>query len=238
MPSISELKIKLFADTADLASIEKWGRHAAIQGITTNPTLMRKAGVPNYEQFCRAALALVPHLPVSLEVFSDDVDEMEAQARIIASWGSNTYVKIPVTNTQSESTLPIIHSLSHAGIRLNITGVMTHKQVEGICSALSKETPSIVSVFAGRIADTGVDPIPVMKACVETLRPLPNSELLWASPRELLNLFQADEIGVHIITATTDILNKIHLIGKNLTAYSLETVKMFFDDATAAGYSL
>jgi transaldolase len=238
MPSLDELCIRLYVDAADLKSITVWCRHPLIRGLTTNPTLMRKAGILNYEEFSRQVLHLVPHLPVSIEVFADDLEGMETQARKIASWGGNAYVKIPVTNTKGESTSTLIEKLSAAGIAVNVTAVMTPEQVETIAKVLSPDVPAVVSVFAGRVADTGIDPVPIMKACLNILRPLPLTQLLWASPRELLNIFQADEIGVHIITATPDILAKLPIIGNDLTNYSLETVKMFYEDASKAGYTL
>jgi transaldolase len=238
MPSIDQLRIKLFVDAADLNSIVEWCKNPFIKGLTTNPTLMRKAGVSDYQEFSRRVLGLVPHLPVSIEVFADDLAGMESQARKIASWGANAYVKIPVTNTLGESTCPIIHRLSDSGIPLNITAVMTSEQVEVVRDALHRATPAVVSVFGGRIADTGIDPVPIMKSSLQILRDLPLAELLWASPRELLNVFQADEIGTHIITVTPDLLKKCSIVGRDLTAYSLETVKMFHDDAAAAGFSL
>ena len=238
MRSIEQLRIKLFVDAADLDSILEWCPNPLIKGLTTNPTLMRKAGVSDYEEFSRKVLNLFPNLPISIEVFADDLEGMESQARKIASWGANAYVKIPITNTQGESTCPIIRRLSQSGIPLNITAVMTSEQVETVRDVLHRMTPAVVSVFGGRIADTGVDPIPIMKSSLQILRNLPLAELLWASPRELLNVFQADEIGTHIITVTPDLLKKCSIVGRDLTAYSLETVKMFHSDAVAAGFSL
>ena len=238
MSSIDQLRIKLFVDAADLGSIVAWCQNPLIRGLTTNPTLMRRAGVNHYEEFSRKVLALVPHLPVSIEVFADDMDGMEAQARKIASWGSNVYVKVPITNTQGESTCCVIRRLSESRIPVNVTALMTCEQVAVVQKVLDPGVPAIVSVFAGRIADTGVDPLPIMKSSLQVLRGLPLAELLWASPRELLNVFQADEIGTHIITATPDILNKLSIVGKSLGDYSLDTVKMFHHDALSAGYSL
>jgi transaldolase len=238
MSSIDQLKIKLYVDAADFSSILVWCRNPLIKGLTTNPTLMRKAGVQDYEEFSRKVLALVPQLPVSIEVFADDMDGMESQARKIASWGSNVFVKIPITNTLGESTSPVIRKLAESQIRVNVTAIMTCQQVREIAQILDPGVPAIVSVFAGRIADTGTDPIPIMKASLDMLRDLQRAELLWASPRELLNVFQADEIGTHIITATPDILAKLSVVGRDLSAYSLETVKMFHDDALNAGYLL
>jgi transaldolase len=238
MRSIDQLRIKLFVDAADLDSILEWSQSPLIKGLTTNPTLMRKAGVTDYQEFSQKILGLFPHLPVSIEVFADDLEGMESQARKIASWGTNVYVKIPITNTLGESTCPIIHRLSQSGIPLNITAVMTSEQVEAVRDVLHRTTPAVVSVFGGRIADTGVDPVPIMKSSLHLLRDLPLAELLWASPRELLNVFQADEIGTHIITVTPDLLKKCSIVGRDLTAYSLETVKMFHSDAVVAGFSL
>jgi len=232
------LSIKLFADGADLTSMLKLYANPKIKGFTTNPTLMRKAGIEDYEAFARDVLTAIPDRPVSFEVFSDDLDEMAAQAHTIASWGDNVNVKIPVTNTKGTFTGPIIEKLSGDGIVLNVTAVFTLEQVQAIADVLDPQTPSIVSVFAGRIADTGVDPMPIMRASVEILRSHPKSELLWASPRELLNIFQADEAGCHIITATSDILGKLKFVDKDLDEFSLETVKMFYDDAQAAAYSI
>jgi transaldolase len=209
-----------------------------VQGFTTNPSLMRKAGISNYEAFARAVVQAIPDRPISFEVFADDEAGMELQARRIAAWGKNIYVKIPVTNTQGFSTAPLVRRLSRDGIMLNVTALLTLQQVERVAEALDSRTPSIVSIFAGRIADTGVDPIPVMRRAVETLKPLPKAELLWASSRELLNVFHAEESGTHIITATPDILSKISMIGRDLTAYSLETVRMLYNDAMAAGFTL
>jgi transaldolase len=238
MRSIGQLKIKLFVDAADLRSIVEWCQNPLIKGLTTNPTLMRKAGVSDYEEFSRKILNLFPNLPISIEVFADDLEGMESQAQKIASWGANAFVKIPITNTKKESTFPIIRRLSDSGVPLNITAVMTSEQVAIVKQALHRATPTVVSVFAGRIADTGVDPVPIMQSSLQILQDLPNAELLWASPREILNLFQADEIGTHIITVTPDLLTKCSIVGRDLETYSLETVKMFHDDAVAARYSL
>jgi len=238
MPSIDELKIKLYSDGADLDGILAMYKIPYIKGFTTNPTLMRKAGITDYEAFGRKLLAAVPDRPISLEVFADDLVNMEIQGRKIASWGPNVNVKIPVTNTKGEFTGPLLKTLSSEGVVLNITALMTVKQVEEVAESLHPDTPAIISVFAGRVADTGIDPVPLMKDCLVALKGRPKAELLWASPRELLNVFQADEIGVPIITATPDILGKLKLVGKDLTEYSLDTVKMFFTDATAAGFSI
>ena len=238
MPTVEQLKIKLFCDGADFDSILSMYKVPYIKGFTTNPTLMRKAGITDYEAFGRKVLAAVPDRPVSLEVFADDLENMEIQAGKIATWGSNVNIKIPVTNTKGEFTGPLLKTLSKKGVVLNITALMTAKQVAEVAECLDPNTPSIISVFAGRVADTGVDPVPVMKDCLAALKDHPKAELLWASPRELLNVFQADEVGCHIITATPDVLGKLKLVGKDLTEYSLDTVKMFFTDATAAGFSI
>jgi transaldolase len=233
-----ELQIKLFCDAADIESLLTMYSKPYVRGFTTNPTLMRRAGVRDFEAFAHAVLAAIPDLPVSFEVFADDEAGMEQQAQRIASWGENVYVKIPVTNTQGVSTVPLIRRLSHRGIALNVTALMTLEQVGKVALALDPATPAIVSVFAGRIADTGVDPVPLMRRAVELLAPRPKAELLWASSRELLNIFHAEESGTHIITATPDILGKLSLLGKDLTAFSLETVRMLYNDAQAAGYAL
>jgi transaldolase len=229
---------KIFGDGADLPGMLELYRNPQISGFTTNPTLMRKAGVTDYEQFAREVLTAIPDRPISFEVFADEAAEMERQARRIAAWGANVYVKIPVTNTKRESCVPLIRTLAESGIRLNVTAIMTLRQVEDISRALGSEVPSYVSVFAGRIADTGRDPVPMMAEAVRMISPSPNQELIWASPRELLNLFQADAIGCHVITVTSDILKKLSLVAKDLDEYSLETVKMFYDDAKAARFQL
>jgi transaldolase len=238
MNTIASLKIKIFADGADLDGIRKLAENPLIKGFTTNPTLMRKAGVSDYETFSRAVLAAVPDRPVSLEVFADEFGEMIDQGRTIASWGRNANVKIPVSDTKGRFTGPVIESLVKSGVALNITAILTVDQVKRVAACLNPEVPAIVSVFAGRVADTGVDPVPLMVECHKALKNHPKAELLWASPRELLNIFQADKIGCHIITVTNDLLAKLALVGKNLDEYSLETVKMFNRDATAAGYSI
>jgi transaldolase len=226
-----ELKVKLFADGADKATMLEMYRNPRIQGFTTNPTLMRKAGITDYEAFARDILQHITNRPISLEVFADDFAEMERQACKIMTWGKNVYVKIPVTNTKAQPSTELIHKLSHAGVKLNVTALLTLNQVRDVAAALAGGAPSCVSVFAGRIADTGRDPIPVMAASVAMVSEHPGMELIWASPRELLNVFQADAIGCHIITATSDILKKLDLFGKDLSEYSLDTVKMFYDDA-------
>jgi transaldolase len=238
MRSVQDLRINLYADGADIGSILRLYQNPMIKGFTTNPTLMRKAGISDYEDFARSLLEKVPDRPISLEVFADDMKTMAVQARKISAWGENVNVKIPVTNTKGETTTPLIRELASEGIALNITAILTERQVERVAEALCPEIPAIVSVFAGRIADTGVDPIPIMKNSLAALRTLPKAQLLWASPREVLNVFQADECGTHIITATPDILQKLSLFGRDLTDFSLDTVKMFYNDAAAAGFSI
>jgi transaldolase len=238
MAGTDSLRIKIFADGADLDGIAKLYRNPLIKGFTTNPTLMNKAGVKDYETFARDVLKVVPDRPVSFEVFADDFGEMEAQARVIASWGKNVNVKIPITNTQGVSAGPLVKRLSAAGVVLNVTAIMTPAQVKTVADALDPKTPAIVSVFAGRVADTGRDPVPLMTECRDILKSRPKAELLWASPRELLNIFHADGIGCHIITVTHDVLAKLSLVGKDLDGYSLDTVKMFYKDATAAGFTI
>ena len=238
MKAISELDIKLFADGADKAQIERARANPLIRGFTTNPTLMRAAGVTDYERFAREILALVPDRPVSLEVFADEFGEMERQACKIAEWAANVYVKIPVTNTRRESSIDLIHRLAHSGIKVNVTAVLTLEQVRCVADALGGGAAALISVFAGRIADTGRDPVPLMAAAVELLRPISNVELIWASPREVLNIWQADAIGCHIITLTSGLLSKLELAGKDLSDYSLDTVRMFYNDALASRYRL
>lgn len=238
MKKLQDLKIKIFADGADIAGIRSLYANPLIKGFTTNPTLMRKAGISDYEAFGREVLSLVPDRPVSLEVFADDFNEMIAQGRTIARWGKNVNVKIPVSDTKGNFTGPVIKELAASGVVLNITAIMTVEQVKKVAECLSPDVPAIVSVFAGRLADTGVDPVPHMKLCHAALKPLHKAELLWASPRELLNVFHAEEVGCHIITVTNDVLAKLSLVGKNLDEYSLETVKMFYRDALAAGFSI
>jgi transaldolase len=238
MSGPNTLAIKIYADGADLEGMLAMYADPRIAGFTTNPTLMRKAGVADYETFARTVLDHIPDRPISFEVFADELDEMERQARQIATWGSNVNVKVPITNTLGEATLPVIRRLSADGICVNVTAVMTVAQVRAVAGCLDADCPAIVSVFAGRVADTGRDPVPHMQACLEELSGRPKAALLWASPRELLNLFQADRIGCHIITMTNDLLVKMAMIGKDLDAYSLETVKMFRTDAEAAGFVL
>ncbi len=238
MKTLQDLKVKLFADGADKAGMLEMYRKPFVKGFTTNPTLMRKAGITDYRNFAHEILAAIPDRPISFEVFSDEFDEMERQAREIATWGANVYVKIPITNTRREPAYKLVRSLSHDGVKVNVTAMMTLDQVRAIADALRGGAPSNVSVFAGRIADTGRDPMPIMAESVRMLADVPGAELIWASPRELLNVFQADEIGCHIITATNDILKKLDLIGRDLADYSLDTVKMFFNDAAQAGFAL
>jgi transaldolase len=233
-----DLNVKVYADGADRAAMLEMYANPLISGFTTNPTLMRKSGIGDYSAFAREILGLIPDRPISFEVFADDFWEMEQQAHEIASWGSNVYVKIPVTNTRGESSDDLLRRLAREGIKVNVTALMTLSQVLRVSECLAGGPPCNVSVFAGRIADTGRDPVPIMSAAVELLRPYPNLELIWASPRELLNVFQADLIGCHIITVTTDVLRKLVLVGKDLQEYSLETVKMFYEDAQKAGYRL
>lgn len=237
-PRVESLKIKIFADGADLAGIRSSAANPLIKGFTTNPTLMRAAGVNDYKAFALDVLKIVRDRPVSFEVFADDFPTMEDQALEIASWGDNVYVKVPVSNTKGDFSGPLIATLSRAGVRLNVTAVMTLDQVARITSALAADTPAIVSVFAGRIADTGRDPVSHMAEALKMLECRPKAELLWASPRELLNIFQADEIGCHIITVTNDVIKKLALVGKDLDGYSRETVSMFYRDAVSAGYSI
>ena len=238
VPSVERLKIKIFADGADLKSMREAAASPLIKGFTTNPTLMRQAGVSDYRAFALEVLKAIPDRPVSFEVFADDLPTMADQAHVIASWGRNIYVKIPVSNTKGEFTGPLIAALSRAGIKLNVTAVLTVEQVSRIGAALADGVPAIVSVFAGRIADTGRDPIPAMKEALRALHGRPDAELLWASPREVLNIFQADDMGCDIITVTNEHLKKLALIGKDLGDYSRETVVMFYRDAQAAGYSI
>jgi len=238
MKTVSELKVKIFADGADKKGILEMLQQTYIKGFTTNPTLMRKAGISNYEAFAKDILKFVSHHPISFEVFSDDFSEMYDQAMQIAQWGKNVYVKIPVTNTAGKSAAKLISSLAKAGVKQNVTALMTLDQVREVTEALAGGPAACISVFAGRIADTGCDPLPIMKESLKIMQPHSQLELIWASPRELLNIFQADEIGCHIITVTNDILKKLSLVGKNLNEYSLETVEMFYRDALSAGYQL
>ena len=239
MATLSSMKIKIFADGADLQSMKALYANPVVKGFTTNPTLMKVAGVTDYADFARKVLAAIPDRPVSFEVFADEFNEMEQQALEIASWGRNVNIKIPVTNTKGVFTGPLIERLAKRGVVLNVTAVFTLDQVRRITDALSPDVPAIVSIFAGRIADSGIDPVPLMAEAVRIVKSSrPKAEVLWASPRELLNVIQADEVGCGIITATGDIIKKLTLIGKDQDAYSLETVKMFYNDATAAGFRI
>lgn len=238
MITINDLRVKIFADGADAKSILEHAAKPYVSGFTTNPTLMRKAGIADYERFSKEILAKVPDRPISFEVFSDDFNEMFEQASKISGWGSNVYVKIPITNTKGESTIPLLRRLAPKGIKLNVTAIFTIRQIEETVAALADAAPSYISVFAGRIADAGVDPLPTMRAAIEIMKPYEHQELIWASPREVLNVVQAHEIGCHIITVTNDILAKLPGIGKPLEQFSLETVQMFRNDAVAAGFSI
>lgn len=233
-----KLKISIYADGADVREMRIARESGVINGFTTNPTLMRKSGVTDYESFAREALQVTGDLPISFEVFADDFDEMERQARLINTWGDSVFVKIPITNTRQESSIPLIARLSHAGVKLNVTAILTLDQVRATVHALDANTPAIVSVFAGRIADTGRDPVPLMREAASIVATKPKAQLLWASPRELLNVLQAEECGCHVITVTNDIVKKLAMLGKPLEELSLETVKMFYNDASAAGFRL
>jgi transaldolase len=235
---IEDLSVKIFADGADRAGMLEMYEKPFIKGLTTNPTLMRKAGITDYEKFARDILSLIKDKPISLEVFSDDFAEMERQALKISAWADNVYVKIPVTNTKREVAYPLIRNLADRGVKLNVTAIMTLQQVDSVLGSLSQSVPSYVSVFAGRIADTGVDPVPLIAKCVEMTKSNLLAEVIWASPRELLNVFQASAVGCHVITVTNDLLKKIALIGYDLDEYSLDTVKMCYEDARQAGYRL
>jgi len=238
MKKVEDLKVKIFADGADKAGMLEMYAKPFVKGLTTNPTLMKKAGITDYRAFCKDILTSIKDKPLSFEVFSDDFSEMERQAMEIASWGDNVYVKIPVTNTKQETCYALVKKLAEQKVKLNVTALMTLEQVRDVVASLNPNTPSYVSVFAGRVADTGVDPVPVMAKAVEMLKVAPAAELIWASPRELLNIFQADEIGCQVITVTNDILKKLSLVGYDLDEYSLDTVKMFYADAVAAGFRL
>ena len=238
MTTLDTLLVKIFADGADKAGMLEMYAKPFIKGLTTNPTLMRKAGITDYRGFAREVLAEVTQKPISFEVFSDDFDDMERQALEIASWGDNVYVKIPVTNTRQQFAGPLVNRLARRGVKVNVTALMTLTQVGEVVAALDPGVPSYVSVFAGRIADTGRDPVPLMAAAVELLKVNPLAELIWASPRELLNIFHADQVGCHVITVTNDILKKLSLLDYDLAAYSLDTVVMFHDDAKRADYRL
>jgi transaldolase len=238
LTTLGDLRVKVFADGADLAGMIEMRANPLIRGFTTNPTLMRKSGVSDYRAFARAVLAAIPDRPINFEVLSDDFELMYRQAAELAGWASNVFVKIPITDTHGRSSGELLRRLAAEGIRLNVTAILTNEQVAMAAEAVSASPAAVISVFAGRIADTGRDPVPLMTQALEILRPYPNIELLWASPRELLNIFQADEIGCHIITATTDILKKLDLVGKDLSEFSLETVQMFVRDAELAGLEL
>lgn len=238
MKKVEELKVKIFADGADKAGMLEMYEKPFVKGLTTNPTLMKKAGIRDYRAFCKDILTSINDKPLSFEVFSDDFAEMERQALEIASWGDNVYVKIPITNTKQETCYALVKKLAKQKVKLNVTALMTLDQVRNVVAALDPSIPSYVSVFAGRIADTGYDPVPLMTTAVEILKSAPAAELIWASPRELLNIFQADEIGCQVITVTNDILKKLPLVGYDLNEYSLDTVKMFYADALAAGFKL
>jgi transaldolase len=238
MNTLDKLNVKIFADGADKAGILEMYSQPFIHGFTTNPTLMRKAGISDYKAFAHDILKAIPDRPISFEVFSDEFPEMERQALEIAGWGENVYVKIPVTNTRQETCYETASKLASKGVKLNITAMMTVKQVREVTAVLNPDVPSYVSVFAGRIADTGRDPVPLMSEAVQVVNTNPKAELIWASPRELLNIFQADQIGCHVITVTNDILKKLVLVGYDLDEYSLDTVKMFRNDAVGAGFDL
>jgi transaldolase len=237
-PSLDGLGVALFADGADLDQLRVFSANPLISGFTTNPTLMRKAGIRNYEAFAREAAAIAGERPISFEVFSDDFDEMISQAMVIHGWGGNVYVKVPITDTDGRPSTAVVRQLVARGVKVNVTALATLGQVERVADELDPDVPAVVSVFAGRIADTGRDPMPIMRAAAERLAALPFAQLLWASPRELLNVFQAAEVGCDIVTATNDILGKLPLIGKDLLKFSRETVQMFHDDAVAAGFTI
>jgi len=238
MNRVEKLKVQIFADGADKAGMLEMYKKPFIKGLTTNPTLMKKAGIKDYEAFAKDILLEVKDKSISFEVFSDDLDEMEKQALKIATWGENVYVEIPITNTKGIPTYSLIKKLSDKGVKVNVTAIMTLEQVRDVVLNLNQNVPSYVSVFAGRIADTGVDPVPLMSAAVQITSMNSKAEVIWASPRELLNVFQADEIGCQIITVTNDILKKLELVDYNLNTYSLDTVKMFYNDAVSAGFNL
>ena len=235
---LDQISTRIFADGADLDGIRALAANPRIAGFTTNPTLMWKAGLTDYAEFAQRLLERITKHPISFEVFADDADEMRRQAHLIASWGENVYVKIPVTTTTGESMAPLVRELSETGVKVNVTALFTTAQVELITAALKDGAPSYISVFAGRIADAGIDPVPIMARSVEIMTEAPRAELIWASPREILNLVQADQVGCHIITITHDLLKKLDCLGKGLEQYSLETVQMFHGDAVAAGFTL
>lgn len=236
--NVTDLKVKIFADGADKAGMLEMASKSFVKGLTTNPTLMKKAGIVDYKEFALEILSEIKEKPISFEVFSDDFDEMEKQALEIASWGDNVYVKLPITNTKGEPIYNLISKLANKKVKLNVTAIMTLEQVKNVVNNLNPSVPSYVSVFAGRIADTGRDPLPLMIDSVNALKANPLAELIWASPRELFNIFQADQIGCQVITVTNDVLKKLDLVGKDLNDYSLDTVKMFYNDAKSAGFSI
>ncbi len=239
MTAVQDLKVKIFADGADKAGMLEMYAKPHIQGLTTNPTLMNKVGIKDYTAFAKDILISIPDKSISFEVFSDDFPEMERQARIIASWGDNVYAKIPITNTKGEPCYDVVKRLAADDVKVNVTALMTQAQVDGVLAVLNSKTPAYISIFAGRMADTGVDPLPLMKYAVDKAKAFSDvCEIIWASPRELLNIFQAHDIGCHIITVTNDILKKLDLVGKDLNEYSLDTVKMFYKDATEAGFKI
>lgn len=233
-----DFKIKLFADGANIDEIIALSKNPFVKGFTTNPTLMRKSGVENYREFAMKVLEYIKDKPVSFEVFCDDLEEMFDQALEISSWGSNVNVKIPITNSEGESTAPIIGKLAQQGVPINVTAIFTMEQVRKVMEVIPHDSSGFLSIFAGRIADTGIDPIPLVQSALKEMGAKPKWELIWASPREILNLVQANGIGCHVITATSDILKKLEIIGKDLTSYSLETVQMFRRDAVESGYSI
>lgn len=238
MFDLTGLRVEIFGDGADRNAMSALAENPLIKGFTTNPTLMRAAGVDDYEQFARDVIAAIPSLPISFEVFADEFDEMERQALRIADWGDNVYVKVPVTDTAGKPTERVVSALSEQGVKLNVTAVFTPEQTRWISEALGGRTPAFISVFAGRIADSGRDPLPIMRDCLGVMEPYPNQRLIWASPREILNVVQADDIGCHIITVTHDLLKKLSNLGKDLDEFSLDTVQMFHRDAAQAGYEL
>lgn len=238
MKKLFDLKIKIFADGANKVNMIKMYNDPLIKGLTTNPSLMKKEGISDYASFCKDILKNITNKPISFEVFSDDFSEMKRQALEIASWGDNVFVKIPITNTKKESSYELIKELSNLGVKLNVTAIMTIEQVQNVITALNPKVRSYISIFAGRIADTGVDPVNIVKSSLDLIKPYREFEIIWASPRELLNIFQANDIGCQIITVTNDILKKLSLIGYNLDDYSLDTVKMFYSDAKDVGYKI
>jgi transaldolase len=233
-----KLKIAVYADGASLDDMLRQYKEGKAKGFTTNPTLMAKAGIKDYKAFAQSLLAVIKDLPISFEVFADDFENMERQAKMIGSWGKNVYIKIPITNTKGESALPLIRRLLDHDLKLNVTAIMTDGQIDGLREVMKPQDDVIVSIFAGRIADTGIDPVPIMRRAAQKYRDLPKAQILWASPREVLNVYQAEECGCHIITVTKDVLAKLDLHGKSLEEYSLDTVKMFYEDAKKAGFQL